>query len=84
MRSPSPAAEFAEQVFVRCPMAVAGLPTASRRHAIDASLAALEMQATVARMKALRPLTPTSGRPNSEPPSKKVHRHVKSKARRAA
>jgi adenylate cyclase len=35
-------------------MAVAGVPTASRRHAIDACLAALEMQATVARMKALR------------------------------
>ena len=35
-------------------MAVAGVPTASRRHAIDACLAALEMQAVVARMKALR------------------------------
>ncbi len=71
MRSPSPAAEFAEQVFVRCPMAVAGLPTASRRHAIDACLAALEMQATVARMKALRPLTPTSGRPTPSLPRRR-------------
>ena len=35
-------------------MAVAGVPAASRLHAIDACLAALEMQATVARMKALR------------------------------
>ena len=35
-------------------MAVAGVPTANRRHAIDACLAALEMQAAVARMKALR------------------------------
>ena len=35
-------------------MAVAGVPTASRRHAIDACLAALEMQSVVARMKILR------------------------------
>jgi class 3 adenylate cyclase len=35
-------------------MAVAGVPTANRRHPIDTCLAALEMQATVARMKALR------------------------------
>jgi class 3 adenylate cyclase len=35
-------------------MAVAGAPTANRRHAIDACLAALEMRAAVARMKALR------------------------------
>ncbi len=35
-------------------MAVGGVQTASRRHAIDACLAALEMQATVARMKTLR------------------------------
>jgi adenylate cyclase len=35
-------------------MAVAGVPTANRRHAIDACLAALEMQTAVARMKALR------------------------------
>ena len=33
-------------------MAVAGLPTADRRHPINACLAALDMQATVARMKA--------------------------------
>ncbi len=35
-------------------MAVAGVPAANRRHPIDTCLAALEMQATVARMKALR------------------------------
>jgi class 3 adenylate cyclase len=35
-------------------MAVAGVPAASRRHAIDACLAALEMQAAVARMKTMR------------------------------
>ena len=32
-------------------MAVAGLPTADRRHPVDACLAALDVQATVARMK---------------------------------
>jgi len=35
-------------------MAVGGVPAASRRHAIDACLAALEMLSAVARMKALR------------------------------
>lgn len=35
-------------------MAVAGVPAANRQHPIDTCLAALEMQATVARMKALR------------------------------
>ena len=35
-------------------MAVAGVPAANRRHAIDACLAALEMQGAVARMKTLR------------------------------
>ena len=35
-------------------MAVAGVPAANRRHGIDACLAALEMQAVVSRMKALR------------------------------
>ena len=35
-------------------MAVAGVPAANRRHSIDTCLAALEMQAIVARMKALR------------------------------
>jgi class 3 adenylate cyclase len=35
-------------------MAVAGVPVANRRHAIDTCLAALDMQATVVRMKALR------------------------------
>ena len=35
-------------------MAVAGIPAANRRHAIDACLAALEMLAAVARMKAMR------------------------------
>jgi class 3 adenylate cyclase len=35
-------------------MAVAGVPTANRRHAIDACLAALEMHATVAKMKTQR------------------------------
>jgi len=35
-------------------MAVAGVPATSRGHPIDTCLAALEMQATVARMKALR------------------------------
>jgi class 3 adenylate cyclase len=35
-------------------MAVAGAPTANRRHAIDACLTALEMLSAVARMKALR------------------------------
>jgi adenylate cyclase len=35
-------------------MAVAGVPTANRRHAIDACLAALEMLAVVSRMKTMR------------------------------
>jgi adenylate cyclase len=35
-------------------MAVAGVPTANRRHAIDACLAALEMLAMVSRMKTMR------------------------------
>ena len=35
-------------------MAVAGVPTANRRHAIDACLTALEMLAVVSRMKTLR------------------------------
>jgi adenylate cyclase len=35
-------------------MAVAGVPTASRRHPFDACLAALQMQAAVARMKTQR------------------------------
>ena len=35
-------------------MAVAGVPAASRRHAIDACLAALEMQPAAAKMKVLR------------------------------
>lgn len=35
-------------------LAIAGVPRASSTHAIDASLAALEIQATVARMKAQR------------------------------
>jgi adenylate cyclase len=35
-------------------MAVAGVPTPNRQHSIAACLAAIEMQATVARMKALR------------------------------
>ena len=35
-------------------MAVAGVPAANRRHSIDTCLAALEMQAIMARMKALR------------------------------
>jgi len=35
-------------------MAVAGVPTPNRRHAIDACLAALEIQASVAKTKALR------------------------------
>src|SRR6202051_4752329 len=35
-------------------MAVAGVPGANRRHPIDTCLAALEMQATVARMKGQR------------------------------
>ena len=36
------------------PDAVAGVPAANRRHPIDTCLAALEMQASAARMKALR------------------------------
>jgi adenylate cyclase len=35
-------------------MAVAGVPTANRRHAIDACLTALEMLAVVSRMKTMR------------------------------